>query len=104
MAIALLFCGLFVYGFSTSPDGFHADGFLALIPVLPAVIAWRRHLTGGTFMILLSILSLSIAYPVGGIEGFPLFVLLGMIFAVGAGLHLIVGWNDRRDRRPFVQT
>lgn len=94
-AIGLFFCGLLVIGFIGSPD-YYSDAFLVLIPVLPAVIAWRRHLIGGTLMVLVSILSFSVAYPVGGVEGFPLFVLFGIVFTIGGVLHLIVGWKERR--------
>ncbi len=99
MTIVLLFNGLLLYVWITSPDGFHADAFLVLIPVLPSLIALRKHLTGGTLMVLLSILLLAIAYPIGGVEGFPVFILGGMVFAIGGGLHLMVGWRERNGAR-----
>ena len=78
-----------------------------LIPVLLVAIAWRYHLFGGVAMLLYSPLPFFIkgfiALVSEGHQDVSHLVLAALVFPVGAPLHLVATWKERRSWRASMQ-
>jgi hypothetical protein len=70
------------------------------IPVLLVAIAWRYHLFGGVVMLLYSPIPFLIAGFITvvseGHQDVSHLFLAALTFPVGAALHLVVWWKERR--------
>jgi hypothetical protein len=73
------------------------------IPVMLVVIAWRCHLLGGVAMLLYSPMPFLITWFITvvseGHQDVSHLVLAAFVFPVGAALHLVAWWKERRSKR-----
>jgi len=73
------------------------------IPVLLVAIAWRYHLFGGVVMLLYSpvpFLITGFITVVGeGHQDVSHLVLAALVLPIGAALHLVAWWKERRSKR-----
>ncbi len=74
------------------------------VPVLLVAIAWKYHLLGGVLILLYSpapfLITCFITVVSEGHQDVSHLVLAGLVFPVGAALHLVAWSKERRTERP----
>jgi hypothetical protein len=79
-----------------------------LIPAMLTVIAWRYHLSGGVVMLLYSPIPFLITFLITvmseGHQDASHLVFAAFVLPVGAALHLVAWWRERRSQRASTRT
>lgn len=76
---------------------------LNLIPLVLAIIAWKRHLAGGILLIAFAALTVTVgilSFAEEGTHDFQFLTPIGAVLLMGGMLHIFTWFKEARTIRP----